>query len=520
MKGLYITIAAAAAICAIASAVLAASQIAPAQQAPPTFRASTTLVEFTMVVQDRQGRPITDLKKEEISILENDQPRETAVFRFSGATQDSAHPQPLPAGVFSNRSGDAPGSPHNFVAIVFDAMNTPLDDKFMSQASLHAQMQRYLTRLPPNTLAATYLLKYNVKMLHDFTDDFEALRASMAKTDKDLPPLLTKPQPTFGGGSAEAAAARAEMAAFDGRVLSALNGTIYDQKIGFTLAGLETIGNQLAGLPGRKSLVWASSGMPILVMVDPTGIPKSYVPAIEKTARRLASQGIAIYSVWGRGRAMDMLSGITGGRVVGGLNDPARGITVATADQSGVYSLGFYTAELDDQWHRLKVKVSRPGANILYQQGYMSVAPAARPQEWSPDQWRIAATRPLGSTVIHFDADAHLVSGALQTTLFIAADDLHFNNGASEFDIAIVESTSGVVSDLRHVPGYTKLPESGTGKGTWVRYAKRWDINPRSTEIRLIVHDRFTGAYGSLDLAVKQIIPAGTTPNSEVEIKK
>ena len=164
MKGLYITIAAAAAICAIASAVLAASQIAPAQQAPPTFRASTTLVEFTMVVQDRQGRPITDLKKEEISILENDQPRETAVFRFSGAPQESARPQPLPAAVFSNRSGDAPGAPRNFVAIVFDAMNTPLENEFMSQASLHAQMQRYFTRLPPNTLAATYLLKYNVRM--------------------------------------------------------------------------------------------------------------------------------------------------------------------------------------------------------------------------------------------------------------------------------------------------------------------------------------------------------------------
>src|SRR5271167_3455534 len=149
-RRLYIAIAFAA--CVIGSADFAASQITPGEQAPPTFRASTTLVEFNMVVQDRQGRPITDLKKEEISILENDQPRETAVFRFSGATQDSARPQPLPAGVFSNRSGDAPGAPRNFVAIVFDAMNTPLDGDLRSQASLHAQMQRYFTRLPPNTL--------------------------------------------------------------------------------------------------------------------------------------------------------------------------------------------------------------------------------------------------------------------------------------------------------------------------------------------------------------------------------
>ena len=41
-----------------------------------------------------------------------------------------------------------------------------------------------------------------------------------------------------------------------------------------------------------------------------------------------------------------------------------------------------------------------------------------------------------------------------------------------------------------------------------LRYQRRWEIDPSTTAIRLIVRDRFTGRYGTLDLPVKQI-PAG-----------
>ena len=50
----------------------------------PTFRAGTTLVEFTVVATDRNGQPVADLKQEDISILQGGKPRPIAFFRFEG----------------------------------------------------------------------------------------------------------------------------------------------------------------------------------------------------------------------------------------------------------------------------------------------------------------------------------------------------------------------------------------------------------------------------------------------------
>ena len=63
-----------------------------AQDPPtPTFRAGTTLIEFTLVARDSQGNPIADLTKDDIVVTENGQPREVEFFRFDGAP-----PQPSP----------------------------------------------------------------------------------------------------------------------------------------------------------------------------------------------------------------------------------------------------------------------------------------------------------------------------------------------------------------------------------------------------------------------------------------
>jgi hypothetical protein len=53
-----------------------------AQEPPdlPQFRAGTTLVEFTVVVTGEDGKHLTDLKQEDVSIVERGRPRDVAVF--------------------------------------------------------------------------------------------------------------------------------------------------------------------------------------------------------------------------------------------------------------------------------------------------------------------------------------------------------------------------------------------------------------------------------------------------------
>jgi Leucine-rich repeat (LRR) protein len=58
----------------------AAIRIHAQQDHTPIFRAGTTLVEFTIVATDQNGKPITDLKQEDVAILQNGKPQPVAFF--------------------------------------------------------------------------------------------------------------------------------------------------------------------------------------------------------------------------------------------------------------------------------------------------------------------------------------------------------------------------------------------------------------------------------------------------------
>lgn len=58
---------------------------APAPPSQPTFRTGTTLVEISAIVT-RDGRPVTDLRAEEVTVLDNGQPQPLVAFEFVDLT--------------------------------------------------------------------------------------------------------------------------------------------------------------------------------------------------------------------------------------------------------------------------------------------------------------------------------------------------------------------------------------------------------------------------------------------------
>ena len=151
------------------------------QESTPIFRAGTTLVEFTIVATDQRGQPVTDLKQNEIAIVQNGKPQPVAFFRFEGSAfaPDAAEPkrESIAPGIFTNRPEYSPGPARNVTAIVIDTLNTLPED----QVAVKAQVMQYLRALAPNTRVAVYALGSNLRILHDFTDDLDALRARLAK---------------------------------------------------------------------------------------------------------------------------------------------------------------------------------------------------------------------------------------------------------------------------------------------------------------------------------------------------
>lgn len=490
-------IAAAAFVMSAAAVAFAAAAFAPAfaqgfgeaGQSAPIFRAGTTLVEFTIVATDQKGQPVTDLKQSEITIVQNGKPQPVAFFRFEGSAfgPDAVEPvrESIAPGIFTNRSEYAPGPARNVTAIVIDSLNTLPED----QVAVKAQVMQYLRALAPNTRVAVYALGSSLRILHDFTDDLEALRARLAKHNIEFniqeisADELVRRQLMEAEHFNEAvdeyvdddadedakaeAEAQAELNKVRGHMARAeeyFQEQIHMRRMNQTVASLEALGNHLSGIPGRKNMVWISGGLAVLTQGAQDRWVNSYSSQVRGFAQRLATQGITVYPVQATGLqvgilgtsttaqgsskgqaekahlrpmtrendlriwgTMDMLADVTGGRSFRNTNELTAGVRAAATDLRGSYSVGFYVPEnSDNRWREFDVRVNRAGVRVLHRKGYMALAPVKQPVNWSQAEWQAAMQNPLGSTAIRLDARADAVANGLNVLIQIAADDLYY----------------------------------------------------------------------------------------------
>ena len=561
----------------VAAAVAFAAAVVPfaaQQESTPIFRAGTTLVEFTVVATDEKGNPVTDLKKDEISVVQSGKPREVAFFRFEGAAfaPGAAEPQrePIAPGLFTNRTEYFPGPARNVTAIVIDSLNTLPED----QVAVKAQVMRYLRALAPNTRVAVYAMGQRLQVVHDFTDNLEALRArlSEAKIEYNVQPtaadervrlmeqeaehlddLIERYDDPDADQDAQAEVERqkdmAERKSQMARGEEYFAEQLQMRRMNQTTASLEALGNHLAGIPGRKNLIWITGGIPILTQGARDRWVNSYSTQVRGVAQRLATQGIAVYPVQATGlkvgflgtstvaegtsrgqsedmhlrpmtkendlrvwSTMDVLADLSGGRAFRNTNDLTSGVSAAASDARGSYSVGFYVPDnTDNRWHEFDVRVTRPGVRVLHRKGYMSLAPLKQPQNWTEDEWHAAMGNSLGSTGIRLDARADVVPYGLQVLLQIAADDLYYKrvNGApvADLEVGFGERNRKEWTRLRRDGATITIKERPDQAipASLVRFSKTWSIEPDTTLVRLIVRDRMTGRFGVLDMPMDQV---------------
>ncbi len=454
-------------------------------QAPPSFRVTARLVEFTVVATDKNGNPVTDLRKEEFVVHDNGKLRTLSLCRFDGALASSAAKAPAPPpSIFSNRLGPNVADERNITALVLDSTNTDPRD----QMYVMAHTSRLLRALAPQTRVAIYHLGRELNVIHDFTDDMAVLRANLEKLSasvqnqrmndveqaaQDAEEILAQIEarkshyaaPVFRAMQAQ------DKAAIAGDVNT--NAVIQGNRVEETLTALEALGRHLAVVSGRKSIVWISGGIPLFsqrVSTVPDGSPPSPMvgdnreSAIRRTSERMAQLGVALYAVDARGltssaetlaqkqylplldgryseieraaavnaesrSAFTLMTSITGGRFIYGTNDLSDGVKKVTGDLHGSYSLGFYPAEEPDgKWHALKVSVQRADVRLLCKEGYLFDQSPARAREWDAEEQRRAMLDPFGSDSIRLTARCAPAEsaepGTLLLTLQIESEDL------------------------------------------------------------------------------------------------
>lgn len=341
-----------------------------AQEPDPTFRTSTQLIQVDVVVKAKDV-PVAGLTKDDFEIFDNGKPQQIAVFsvREMGAAQPQV--QALLPGVVSNRPVYRGPEPVSATVILFDSINTPVED----QGYARLQALKYLDKASRNELIAIYQMDTALRILQPFTGDRDQIRSAVDRFRMVQSFGLQDGQYGLLAGLKDNAAQAARL-------------NNMQRRVDTTWATLEGLALHLKGLPGRKKLVWITAGIPPTITqqtVRNDVVVNDYYDMSEKLfgpARSLNDANVAVYPINPVGTLVDLtdpslttmiyLAQKTGGKAVYGSNDVAGLIDEAVRDTDLTYTLGFYSTEetRNAQQHSLRVNVKRPGVEARYRQTY------------------------------------------------------------------------------------------------------------------------------------------------------
>ncbi len=239
-----------------------------AREQPQVIRTATRLVQVTVVVQDKHGQPVTGLNERSFTLFDNGKPQKIAFFSTNASAP--VHPHTLPANTFTNRADLQGREPGATTVILFDALNTAFED----QSRAREQVLRFLQSFNSHDHVAVFALTNNLLLLHGFTEDAGALANSVNRFSPRLLASFDASHPS--NFDVPALANDPFFKSFENHVNNA-NGEIADARVAdrfrITYAALESIAEYVATVPGHKSLVWVSGGIPIQIGVENIGVP-------------------------------------------------------------------------------------------------------------------------------------------------------------------------------------------------------------------------------------------------------
>jgi len=326
-----------------------------------------------------------------------------------------------------------------------------------------------------------------------------------------------------------------------------------------TLDALIAIAKYLAHFPGRKNLIWVSSAFPISIGFDTPRQPGDTRDQIHFTSdlehsykvlnSALNNASMAIYPVDARGLVagapgttnwnnlyssqgtMNELASATGGRAFVNTNDIARAMRAAADDSQASYELGFYPHDIkwNNQFHALKVKVSRPGVHLRYRQGYFATKEAPRTaktgdQDKVETQFNQALYSPLDAPglglrvtlekVTHH-SDTRRVMGTNKVVPFhkdrallaidVDAHDIKLQGGSVLLAVVLAQTgPDGKVLDATRYDMKMRVAANGVQRllGQGLRMDKWVDLVQGATLLELVVRDPGSGELGSVRIPV------------------
>ncbi len=535
---------------------LAATASIPAQD--PVFRVSTQLVETSVIATDGSGNPVTNLRKEDFSLLEDGKPMQIAQC-YAAAAIAAGPPPALPKGVYTNRPELLPHSPRTVTAIVLDYLNTP----WTAQTATREQLLDVLRKLDPNDIVALYTMGTELQVLHDYTTDRKSLVEQLGKS-----PGLLSLRSRDTGELLRLSSARWERA-FGERSAQADNAsraTLQRSRTLLTLQTLSILARHMAGIPGRKNLVLMSAGFPLTVLPQTTttvkvimsethglridnmpnpastanaGEASLFLDTMDRTLDSINAAGVSIYGIDVNGLLVPMtpaedgsifnvanrdlaaansavgdnhaslaeLSSRTGGLSTLRSNDISGALSRVLTDARHAYTLTYYSPNdrLDGKARKIDIRTSRPDIKLRYRNTYVP-ADHSKVTQSARNELSSALTIPISQNAILLTA--HLQpgqSGQIDAAVQIESRQLALLPNKDRWTGAVDILLYQLFPDGKMKGQQLALPlnldsaayQTLLRKGLIVR--KSLTREKDAFALRIVVRDANTGNIGTLD---------------------
>jgi len=333
-----------------------------------TIRRSSRIVILDVVVTDKKGNIVTDLKRDDFKVTEAKEPQTVLNFEETGA--HALDPQ-----ITINSTADldrlAPRAPVNIVLL--DEFNTRFEDMAFARYSLKKFLQKQPDKLDtPTMLIAVDLQHFTV--LHDYTQDKQAILSALDHH------LVAYPW-------------------------QAHQSSWIPERFATAFATLMRVAEATIGHQGHKNMIWIGRGFPALNFANLQVDAESRVHnAVQECVNMLRDARVTLYSVdpaglmvnpgdygadaafvdpFGGNYQFSRLAKATGGRALYGRNDVDAEIGTGIRDGSSFYTLTYRPSNtsLDPQ-----VTLSRPDLIATTREGYYLQTPPARVNPQNPSR--------------------------------------------------------------------------------------------------------------------------------------
>jgi len=508
-------------------------QAAAKPQAPLQYKVNVTLKLIQVVVMDRDGNPVTDLKKEDFVLTDNG--------RRMTLTEFEKHALSVPVVERPAEERIVPTAIPEKSALLNRKIFFFFNFGYSSMRGVRRAREEALKFLETSVLPSdevavmSYSLFDRLKVLEFLTADHAKVRKALesvgiadalgAVEDPDIRDARLH-------GLFDMTGARTSQDPEHGqRRIQPAEDVYAFQQARLFISYLTSFAQAMRYLPGQKILVFFTMGIDgrILYRGDPIGdqfaeVRKGY----EYLCSELATSNVAVYPIDTTDKdtgefllpeavrgvsSLRRMAGVTGGEYMGHVDASVTHFEKIQKLTGAYYVLGYQVPETwDGKFHKIKVEVGRRGCEVRAQSGYLDPKPFSDYTKIERELHLVdlaLSERPLGQVPLRFPLAAIPAGwggdGGIWLIAGLPVRDVRekWTGGPVEILGLVYDRNDEIISVTRSEERLSAIKENSVFLAAWE------SVPPGAYRCRIVIRDLETGAaaVGGTTISIPEISP-------------